>query len=426
MVVPSYVGYSIFYSANAIYYFTEYILVEDPFPFDGAPQRASNIGKPSLDEDFGGEREFNHIRVTDKYFPNTQINGLGTFRFENKFELTDKYGKIQALEQLGSMLVTLCERKIFSAGIGYSELYNADGTANMSRINQALGYFRPHAEDYGCQTPHAIVNTGRYIYFVDKNRREVVRKASNGLQTISGDLGATGYNFKMDAFFDDYLAQDGDFVTGYDPANDLLYVARRAASTFVYGAIFDEPSNRWISMCNMYGTIPQTPPLEPTEAGIDILFNSPAKMFSAFTGDIYDHSYGTSFYGVAPEYSVTLATNANSNFVHVFNDIEIHGTIDWEASEIKIPATLNNRKMLSRIKNGKFDKEEGVMRAPFMRNALTSTSVDVVFNTYNSTNIRDLHIGDLLRGHYMTIKLVNSDTKEGYLFKVNVDSELSR
>ena len=73
--------------------------------------------------------------------------------------------------------------------------------------------------------------------------------------------------------------------------------------------------------------------------------------------------------------------------------------------------------MYTKILPTEFIKEEGVYKAYIPKNMKTRTST--------ATNY-DRITGDDMRGYVMKIKMTNDDTTKTELFKVDINSELSR
>ncbi|MCK5019142.1 MAG: hypothetical protein KAS32_18925, partial [Candidatus Peribacteraceae bacterium] len=123
-------------------------------------------------------------------------------------------------------------------------------------------------------------------------------------------------------------------------------------------------------------------------------------------------------YGVAQDSYIQFITHALPNQVKVFNTIAIHSNNEWSVDPIEIEETVSYPNgMYSKILSTDFIKEEGVWKVDLNRNMKTRSS--------SATNY-DLVNGSELRGYVMKIKMTNSDTDLTTLFKVDLNSEVSR
>jgi hypothetical protein len=406
--------------------------VEEPYPYVNAPRGDVGIADPNVAYPESQNKYDNIVRWSNKFFQDTQVNGLSTFDFDNKVDVADHYGRIQGLEELGNSLVMICEEKVLSSFIGATEYTDAQGNVNVVKTTRALGYVRPHAENYGTFLKESIINTGRYIYFYDIFNGVVVRKSYNGLFPISGRISSPqgSYDYKMRTFFkslsEDLLdsmyygsvstpaLEDVKCYMGFDPYYENVYITfvDQVNSANNISLIFHEPSNRWISKYTSYVT---------NESSRMWAFTK-KNLFSFYNNTLYKHNSDTvnrcNLYGVAQSSYIKFVTHANPNIIKVFNSIGIHSNKAWVVDPIEAPINLNyTNGFYSKIPASYFENEEGVRRSNFLRNMKTRTST--------ATNF-DLITGEELRSYLLEITMTNSDTTQVELFKADVSSEASQ
>jgi hypothetical protein len=404
------------------------LYLEDPYPYIDAPRADVGIGDIAVEDVDSRNKYDNIVRWSDKFFQDTQVNGLSTFQALNRADVSDVYGNIKGLEELGNILTIICEQKVLTSYIGATEYTDAEGNVNVVKSTRALGYVRPMAEDYGTYLKESILNTGRYIYFYDLYNRAYIRKASNGLYPISGKAitpdGVTDY--KMKSYFNELSASLLGGITlgqeyevkcysGYDPYYRNVYVtftdANDASNNITL--VFNEDRGRWIARYNSY-------------------YNSKNSTFQLRTRSTFMTWYDSSIwlqnsnstrcnlYGNQFESSIKYAANELSNNTKIFKNIAIRSNNKWHMDDDDAILTVDNDSygvMSSKIPDGVWRLEEGVYKSQFLRNAKTTTT---------SINVVDLHNGDYLRGDALEIEMTNDDTTETRLFMVAVDSELSK
>jgi L-rhamnose mutarotase len=142
-----------------------------------------------------------------------------------------------------------------------------------------------------------------------------------------------------------------------------------------------------------------------------------AEFCSVIGEDLYIHNDSATynnFWGVQYDSKLKVVGNVAPNVVKEFLAMAIHTNKPWDVEQILIPATINYPDgMESEIPEGRFEEDEGVLRSDYLCNMKTTSS---------STSILDLLNGDNLRGYIIEHTLVNDDTTEVYLFKVDVSS----
>jgi hypothetical protein len=407
------------------------ILIDDSKPYDAYASSANGLG--DIDVEFQDSRvKFdNTILWSNKFFQDTKVNGLSTFDFDDKIDLSDSYGRIKGLEQLGDSLVAICEKKVLSSYVGATEYTDTQGNVNVVKSTTPLSYFRAHDEWYGTSLKESILNNGRYIYFYDLYNGCVVRKAKNGLFSMSGTINSIqgSYDYKMKSYFkniSDNLIEtisinnvfDAKCYMGFDPYYENVYITFVDRQTPInnISLIYHEPSNRWVTTYSAYDSSNNvlTTHYPFTKKN---LFH-----FNEGDGKLYKENSDTvdrcNLYGVQQEFYVKFTTHGAVNIMKIFNALGIHSDDVWEVESIEGDAGISYPNgVYSIIPASNFIREENVYKADFLRNMKTRSSV--------ATNY-DLINGDELRHYTLRIKLTNDNTNKVELFKVNINEELSR
>lgn len=260
-----------------------------------------NRGRQGLETSFRRKR-LNIIRYSDQYLQDTEINGLSTFGGDNYKEVTDIYGEIRAIMEVGTTLKVYMQKKSASIGIGRQEWLDADGSPTLSTSAVVLGAVRYPENNYGTEWLESVFKNNRFVYGFDIYNAIMWRDSANGLFPISGryaDAEGGSGDYKMSSWFKEKSKElllsgieNVRVLTTWDERYKLLYVTFRDKVRIANNdtIVFHEPSNRWIT----FAELEQTPVdgwnemLELTydivhgfEGGLDIYFDEDTR-FTVF------------------------------------------------------------------------------------------------------------------------------------------------
>lgn len=159
---------------------------------DGFNKNQLNIDlRPSATslEKYRQVRRFADLTYSAVYNENTNINGLNEFnlaRANFKEDIDKRYGFIQKLFSRDTDLVVFQEDKVSKVLYGKDLLLNADGTSNISSIEDVLGQQIAYAGEYGIsKNPESFAYDSYNVYFTDVKRGCVLRLGLNGITEIS-------------------------------------------------------------------------------------------------------------------------------------------------------------------------------------------------------------------------------------------------
>jgi len=167
-------------------------------------------------------RRFADITYSATYNENSNVNGLNEFNLSTanyKEDIDKKYGAIQYLLNRNDNLLVFQEDKVSKVLYGKDLLYNADGTSNLSSIEEVLGQLVPYSGEYGVgRDPESIAVYGNHIFFVDAKRGCVCRLGIDGITEIS--------NYGMRTYFKNLFKDtiNTKKVAAYDPFKDQYVV----------------------------------------------------------------------------------------------------------------------------------------------------------------------------------------------------------
>jgi hypothetical protein len=402
---------------------------QSPLPYVNAPRRDVGIADVNVEFPESENKYFNIIRWSNNFIEDTKVNGLSTFDNLDRVKVSENHGKIKGLEELGDSLVVICEEKVLSSYVGATEYTDTQGNVNVVKSTTPLSYLRAHNERYGTFLKESIVNTGSYIYFYDLYNGVVVRKSKNGLYPISGRIETSngGYDYKMRTFFkqisDDLVStlEDNDVYDvkcfmGYDPYYENIYIKFLDRQTAANNKclIFHEPSNRWIGEYEVDDGSNKSTLFPFTKKDIFSFIESDGGLYILNS----DNVNRCNIYGLARSCYIQFVTHEKPNLIKVFNSIGIHADSQWTVDPIEGEANSNYPNgFYSKIIDSEFIKEEGVWRVAMPRNMKTRSSSATNYDRIN---------GDEARGYVLKFKLTNSDTDEAKLFKVDINSIVSK
>jgi hypothetical protein len=134
-------------------------------------------------------RRYADLTYSATYNENTNLNGLNEFNLaaaNYKEDIEKKYGFIQKLYSRDTNLLVFQEDKVSYVMYGKDLLMNADGTSNVTSIEDVLGQQVMYTGEYGIsRNPESFAIDANNIYFVDAKRGCVVRLGNNGITEIS-------------------------------------------------------------------------------------------------------------------------------------------------------------------------------------------------------------------------------------------------
>jgi hypothetical protein len=366
-------------------------LIEDPNFSDFYVSNFSSNGRVNIFSPQAKQLNLpTDIRYSDTYVPNTNINGLNRF-YGDAFESYDRVnGSIQKTAVRDNYLIVFQELKTGYVPIFQSiiEDQGSGNNANVAISNKLLNKIRYYVGDFGIGLhPESMARFGGLMYFVDPNRGQVI-KLSGGLQPIS----VVG----MDSYFTSKLtaiksSPNVKVLGSYDPYNDEYIISFKITTASNAGdstLAFSEQINRWTSF---YSFIP--------DFG-GYIFN---QYITHKSGVLYTHNNNDthgSFYGVNYDSFIDVVFNSSPNLVKTFIGIMEQANVKW----IPVDIDTSNGQVSSLIADDIYRKED-VYLASFLR---------------DTSSPGGLLSGDDLKGNWIRLKLLESNTVKSTLFSVMV------
>lgn len=294
---------------------------------------------------------------------NSGVNALNEFNLSKanfKDDIEKDFGGIYRLHARDTDLVVFQEDKVSFVRVGESELFNADGTSNVSRIENVLGNQVAYTGEYGIgKDPMSFAYYGNNLYFADRRRGVICRLGNNGIFEISA-FGLRSYFRNL--FFEENV---GEMQACYDDFYNtyVLHIPYgNTYDTWFYKEAINENGGGWISN---------------QEFKPESLVSHTGNLFSFKDADLYKHNDRKAgvfnrFYGVDVESEVSFIFNEEFINRKNFKTIELDGSDAWD-----IALTTNLQK--GYINKESFLLQEGIYRA-FVRgeqNAIDTSTLSV-------------------------------------------------
>ena len=379
--------------------------IEDASFNDFFKSKIQDIGRPNkVDNTFKQITRKSTIFYSEKFIPETKINGLSSV-FDTNFETYEsQYGGIQKLFNQDLRLDCYQELKVGNIPVNQVEIQstNVSGSSVVGTSAKVLNPIRYYQGEYGIGlNPESFAQYGGRRYFVDLNRGVAMRLSQDGLTVISDykmhnfftdkskEILATGGRARIfgtyDVKFDEYIVAFESFL--YSGAvgtaeTQLVFPARTLA--------FNERNNAWSTFYSFN-------PEGMSTAGVDIVTFKDGKLFTHNSNDTYNN-----FYGVQFSSEIWIPVNGDPSKVKVLQAVSEESNEVWAATDI---TTLEGQS--SNLITSDFELKEGVRYAAVLRD----------INTPNIVN--PLIEGETMRSQSFLVKLKNSSTSFVKMFAFN-------
>ena len=386
--------------------------VESCFYSDRYKSDAIDIGKVNAsDRNAQRVRYLSKLIFSGKLIQNTRVNDLSRVDASDSFELSDKYGAIHHIEEVGDTVKVLQKSKVSHLLVGRAGVTqpNEEGTQIMSSTKDVLGTLILQRSDFGTQHPGSVTRFENRLYWFDFDAASICRDPGNGIQNLTENFGLKAFMAeKVKAFGS---ASNCDVVSAYDQANEIVWWTfidlTNSVNSFTMG--FRDTGGR-----NQDGFVLFT-------SAIPDFYGQAKYTLTSFKDNaIWLHNSDNvprcNFYGTQYGYYVTVIANSSPANDKRFKQISVSTNAPVSAptaGDITIEPCGNHPDgMLSLLKEAAFTSVQGKYVADFGRNMITNSP---------TPTLDDLINGDDLEGQAMTVKLQGSQTTEHKIFTVEIE-----
>jgi hypothetical protein len=171
--------------------------IEDPSVSDFYISNFTNEGRFNLvDPNAKRTRREATIYYSEKFIPETNINGLSSFFLESFNEYDKEKGSIQKLYSEDRTLLIFQELKVGMVMVNTAVFNDLSGQGLIGQSTNVLSDIQYYSGEYGIsRVPESFAVYGNNKYFSDVNRGVVCRLGANGITPISDN--------KMHNYFND-------------------------------------------------------------------------------------------------------------------------------------------------------------------------------------------------------------------------------
>lgn len=156
-----------------------------PGPSDFNIQSLDNQGKVTI---IAPDQGFNHyptgIRLSEAYFPDTKVNGLGVWFGLEQTQLPIQNGAIAGGFFSGNRFLVIQQYKVFSIYPGVIPT-PPQGNTPVALIERFFASNYEYQADFGTDSPESIAFKEGIGFFFDKYTGNVVRVGNNGADSVS-------------------------------------------------------------------------------------------------------------------------------------------------------------------------------------------------------------------------------------------------
>lgn len=377
--------------------------IEDASFSDFFKSKVQDIGRPNkVDNTARQIRRKSTIYYSDKFVPETKINGLSSV-FDTSFETYEaQYGGIQKLFNQDLQLDCYQELKVGAIPVNQVQFQSTavSGSNVVGASDNVLNPIRYYQGEYGISlNPESFAQYGGARYFFDLNRGVVLRLSNDGLTVIS--------DYKMRNYFSDKSTQ----------------ILRSSSQPKIYG-VFDADFKEYILAFEAYTQILPAPVMPVRISGETLAFNEKYNAWSTFysylpdnmatsgvgivtfrDGNIYTHNTNSTynnFYNTQYSSEAWVICNGEPSKDKVLSAISEECPEVWEVFDI-----LTQNGQSTNLIASDFEEKQNMQYGGLLRDV----------NTPNVTN--PLIEGQIMVDTSFLIKLRNSSTAFVKLFAVN-------
>lgn len=443
--------------------------------------RISDIGRPNIiDKNSKNVNRITAIYYSDRFMPETNINGLNSY-FDTSFETYDrKYGSIQKLYSQDKRLDCFQETKVGKILIEENVIFDQFDKGTVASSEKVLSKIMYYQGEFGTLNPESFTENEGRRYFFDIRNGKVLRLSNDGLTPISDNKMHSYFESKSNFYsafnlipeiwgcydenFDEYIISFGSISReeGFTP-DELALVSSQAQSiveeltgltyTFNIGyetndqgvptdfeIVLDESNGTYVINSSVGDLTLDRQGLLAVPAET-LAFSEKTKFWTSFytytpecmvrvgidflsfrKGQAHLHNTvnakRNSFYGDDSSSEVWVIFNDSPSNVKVFQALSEESDTVWEAYQI---LTQNNQESNLILDDFSVDYGQG-----YTTYSKENIHYAALWKDTNTPNVSlPLLEGDSMRDVSVLVKLINGSPEEERLFAASMSYSLS-
>ena len=367
--------------------------IEDSSVSDFFSSFTTQTGRPQiLDKDSTQVFRPTAIRISNRFFIGSSINGFSSFEALNYIEVDRVIGKIQVMKLMSqSVLIAVADNRTQPFYVGSAVIKTTTGSNLISVADDILNKADTLIGQRGTQHKQSFDSYNNNAWYFDSSKGVMVRYSYNGLEDISR-YGAKSY------FIDKGKLNIANVISVFDPEHNNLITVFNGNDAIGFNDSVEGGKNKWVSRYSF--------------SNAEMVGRIGNQFLSFFNGELWIHDSVTrnNFYGVQYNSKLKISANDNPSETKSFQALEEESRYVWSMTGSTPPNNLHTLGQTTRLVTAKFQKREGKWSSEIL-NSMT---------TVNRTPQDGLLNGDRMRGQYMEIELENNNTDFSELFSVNI------
>jgi hypothetical protein len=378
------------------------IVVEDSSYSDFYVSNCMNQGRAVIK--IAGEvkqKELHRVVRSENYIEDSEYNLLNVFLAQTPFlTLSQSYGKITGMREVGEVLKVIQEHKETSVYVGKTAIKQADGSNLTVISDQVFGTINKAESLHGTSYPRSTASNDRNLYYFDQTTGDFIRSSPNGQMSLS-EYYKLNTKFKAKA---DELRNSTNY-TDVIVAVDSKY--EEVLITFINGN--ESETYAFFEKEELKGFIFRAE-IKPHVNCSDNFAWYGDKLFSFYQGKLWKHNIGNpnEFYGDTKTPSISFVVNAGAGDANKFSNIEMSSPDNVWDVQFDIAAGTNYPVQKSILRPAIIRTKENRLYSPILRNILGRNGV---------TELNRLYNGQEMTGETMTVTITSDDSIGDYTLK---------
>lgn len=271
---------------------------------------------------------YNSITFSEPYADDTAVLALSSFvpSQANFFDLPSEHGPCTFLGLSTDQLIAIQENKVSRLGLnkGVLETGTQSGVVTISSklINNLVSY----GGDFGTSNPESVLIRDGVVYFVDAERRSLIKLSNKGLEIISDKDIKSTFQYQV-ALWEN--ASGKTIVSGFDPEDDIYYVTLSPQGGFDgYTLGYDEKGGFWQGNYTFYAD---------RYASLKDRFFGLKRSAGTLIHEFKDISFSNRYFdssGSSDASTIRVVSNANPSMVKTFQALSVESRAEWSAKLI--------------------------------------------------------------------------------------------
>lgn len=350
------------------------------------------------------QKRLHRIVKSENFIEDTEYNLLNVFLPQSEFfPVSQSYGLITGIKEVGDVLKVVQEHKETSVYIGKASLKQADGTNITVISDKVFNQGNKYDALYGTRYLRSIAANDRSLYYFDDTTGDFIRSSPNGQASISEEYRMKTY-FKAKAEELRISTNFTDIITTIDSDYDEVLI------TFINGN-----ESETIAFYEKEGLKGFTWKVEikPSSGVPDNLGWYGSKVYGFLGGKIYQHNVGVlnEFFGHQKGCSISFIVNAGAGDANKFSNIELSSNKNIWDIQFDIEAGLN------------YPVQKSILKPTIIRskeNRLYSDILKNILGRNNTEDISKLRRGQDMTGETMLVTISSSTSEDVTLKEVEV------